>query len=80
VQTKALIHEWERKFPGRIDNIFNAMGRITPSHLMDRNLYPFTTLRSTGLADAQGDKAFDEDEDESACGSPAVVRVMPAVD
>ena len=80
VQTKALIHEWERRFPGRIDNIFNAMGRITPSHLMDRNLYPFTTLRSTGLADAQGDKAFDEDEDESACGSPAVVRVMPAVD
>ena len=79
VQTKALIREWERKFPGRIDNIFNAMGRITPSHLMDRNLYPFTTLQTSGVADPAGDKAFDEDE-AAACGSPAVVKLMPSID
>jgi tRNA 2-thiocytidine biosynthesis protein TtcA len=79
VQTKALIREWERKFPGRIDNIFNAMGRITPSHLMDRALYPFATLQSSGVADPQGDKAFDEDEAD-ACGSPAVVRLQPRGD
>jgi Predicted ATPase of the PP-loop superfamily implicated in cell cycle control len=79
VQTKALIREWERKYPGRIDNIFNAMGRITPSHLMDRNLYPFTTLQSTGVADPLGDRAFDEDEAEP-CGSPATLRLVPLVD
>jgi tRNA 2-thiocytidine biosynthesis protein TtcA len=79
VQTKALIHEWERRFPGRIDNIFNAMGRITPSHLMDRNLYPFATLQSTGVADPSGDRAFDEDEAD-ACGSPVVVKLVPQTD
>ena len=78
VQTKALIHDWERKFPGRIDNLFNAMSRVTPSHLMDRSLYPFTTLQANGLADPAGDKAFDDDGED--CASPAVVRVTPMPD
>ena len=65
-----MLREWERKFPGRIDNMFNAMGQVMPSHLMDRNLYPFTTLQATGVADPQGDKAFDDDDE--ACASPAV--------
>jgi len=79
VQTKALIHEWERKFPGRIDNLFNAMGRVTPSHLMDRSLYPFATLQATGVADHQGDKAFDDDGGET-CASPAGARLVPQID
>jgi len=52
---------------GRIDNMFNAMGHVVPSHLMDRNLYPFATLQATGVADSAGDRAFDDDED---CASP----------
>jgi tRNA 2-thiocytidine biosynthesis protein TtcA len=65
-QIKAMLREWERMHPGRIDNMFSAMGRITPSHLMDRNLYPFTTLETDGRPDAQGDRAFDDDDDEPA--------------
>ena len=79
VQTKALIHEWEKRFPGRIDNIFNAMGRVTPSHLMDRNLYPFASLQRSGLADPAGDKAFD-DEEEDACANRTLVRLVPTID
>jgi tRNA 2-thiocytidine biosynthesis protein TtcA len=30
--------------------------------MMDRNLYPFTTLKTTGVPDAAGDRAFDDDE------------------
>ena len=78
-ETRALIREWERKFPGRIDNLFNAMGRVTPSHLMDRNLYPFAGLQATGVVDPQGDKAFDEDAAD-ACGSPAVIQLTPKFD
>jgi len=78
VQTKALIHEWEKRFPGRIDNIFNAMGRVTPSHLMDRNLYPFASLQSSGVADPAGDKAFD-DEEEDACASRTLITLMPTI-
>jgi tRNA 2-thiocytidine biosynthesis protein TtcA len=73
-QTKAMIHEWERKTPGRIDNMLRAMGHVVPSHLLDRNLHPFTTLQPTGVADPQGDKAFDDDDDE-ACGPPGAAPV-----
>lgn len=74
---KSMIRDWERQYPGRIDNMFTAMGNIVPSHMMDRKLYPFTTLQATGMADPMGDKAFDEDEDP--CGTPAtsVVKLHP---
>ena len=67
VQTKRMLHDWEREHPGRADNMFKAMSHIVPSHLMDRNLYPFTALRATGVAQADGDRAFDEDD---ACAAP----------
>lgn len=78
VQIKRMILDWERQYPGRIDNMLSAMGRVVPSHLMDRKLYPFTTLRAQGVADADGDKAFDDDD---PCGAPptaAAMRLFPA--
>ena len=56
--------------------MFAAMGRIMPSHLMDRNLYPFTTLQATGVADPAGDKAFDDDD---ACAPAAPRTAVPPV-
>lgn len=70
VQIRKMLREWDRQFPGRIDNMFTAMGNIVPSHLMDRNLYAFATLQTTGVADPAGDRAFDEDEEP--CATPAV--------
>ena len=61
VQVKAMLHEWERQYPGRSDNMLRAMAHVTRSHLLDRNLYPFESLQATGVADAAGDKAFDDD-------------------
>ncbi len=61
-QIRQMLREWERHHPGRIDNLAAAMGRITLSHLSDRNLFPFATLQATGVADPQGDKAFDEED------------------
>ena len=67
VQVKKMIHEWERQYPGRIENMLSAMAHIVPSHMMDRQLFPFTTIQATGVPDAAGDRAFDDDE---ACASP----------
>jgi len=67
VQIGQMLRDWDRRFPGRIDNLFTAMGHIVPSHLMDRNLYPFAGLQATGVADPAGDRAFDDDEN---CGAP----------
>ena len=68
VQTKQMLREWDRKYPGRVDNMCTAMGNVVPSHLMDRNLYPFTTLQATGAAEPGGDRAFDDEDD---CATPA---------
>jgi len=72
VQVRQMLRDWERRFPGRIDNMFSAMGNITPSHLMDRNLYPFTTLKSTGVPDLNGDRAFDADD---VCGARSATSI-----
>jgi tRNA 2-thiocytidine biosynthesis protein TtcA len=72
VQVKKMIREWDRQYPGRIDNMFTAMGNITLSHLMDRNLYPFTSLQATGVASAVGDIAFDEEP----CDTPRPATVQ----
>jgi tRNA 2-thiocytidine biosynthesis protein TtcA len=74
VQIRQMLRDWERAYPGRTDNLFRAMGHIVPSHLMDRNLYPFTTLQATGVADPGGDRAFDADE---ACASPSLQAPAP---
>jgi tRNA 2-thiocytidine biosynthesis protein TtcA len=71
VQTKQMLRDWDRRFPGRIDNMFSAMGNIVPSHMMDRNLYPFTTHKATGEPDSEGDRAFDDDD----CATPSASTI-----
>ena len=62
VQIKQMLREWDKRHPGRVENIFTAMQHIVPSHMADRNLFPFTDIQATGVADANGDRAFDEDD------------------
>ncbi len=77
VQVKAMLRDWERRHPGRSDSMLRAMGHVVPSHLMDRNLYPFTTLQPGGVADPTGDRAFDE-EPCAPVASGLLLRPAPA--
>ena len=76
VQVKQMLREWERRHPGRSDNMLRAMGHVVPSHLMDRNLYPFTTLQATGVADPAGDIAFDDEPCAPAPAAAATVQFL----
>ena len=76
VQVGQMLREWDRRFPGRIDNMFTALGNVVPSHLLDRRLHPFETLVATGVPDPAGDKAFDADEDADTAPGTAVVRLQ----
>ncbi len=60
-ETKALLREWDRRFPGRVEKIFAALGNVAPSHLADTSLYDFRNLKATGRPDPEGDRAFDVD-------------------
>lgn len=73
-QIKALLREWEKKFPGRVDNMFAALSSVAPSHLMDRQLFDFVHLQATGKTDANGDIAFDEDPCTS--GNPTASTII----
>jgi tRNA 2-thiocytidine biosynthesis protein TtcA len=43
-QVKAMLREWERRHPGRLDTMFNALANVAPSHLLDRQLHDFMHL------------------------------------
>ena len=43
-KVKDMLQAWEREHPGRINNIFRAIGNVEPSHLADFDLYDFKGL------------------------------------
>jgi len=65
-QIKMMLREWEKKHPGRVDNIFSSLATVVPTHLMDRSLFEFSSLNVTGFADKNGDIAFDDEP----CATP----------
>ncbi|MFN0162452.1 MAG: tRNA 2-thiocytidine(32) synthetase TtcA [Burkholderiales bacterium] len=61
-EVKALLTEWSKRHPGRIESIAGAMSRVVPSHLMDRERFDFEALSAL----VPGDLAFDEEP----CATP----------
>jgi tRNA 2-thiocytidine biosynthesis protein TtcA len=41
---KAMLNQWEKDQPGRVQNVFNAIKNIAPSQLADINLFNFNDL------------------------------------
>jgi tRNA 2-thiocytidine biosynthesis protein TtcA len=58
-QVKAMLRDWDKRFPGRVQNLFRGLANVVPSHLMDKQLFNFVELKASGIADPEGDRAFD---------------------
>jgi len=70
-EVKRMLLEWQKRYPGRVENTFNALARVVPSHLMDARLFDFAALQASGRPEFDGDIAFDappcsDDEDAAA--------------
>ena len=84
-QVTLMLREWERRFPGRLDSIFNALSKVEPTHLLDRTLQDFAAVRATGRPEPGGDLAFDVDPlleaaaEAAAAGAHGTARVVPVV-
>nr|WP_163834137.1 tRNA 2-thiocytidine(32) synthetase TtcA [Spartinivicinus ruber] len=58
-QIKAMLNQWDRQFPGRIESMFRAMQNIVPSHMVDTGLFDFQSLATQDQPFVDGDQAFD---------------------
>lgn len=63
-KVKEMLQAWEREQPGRVNNIFRAIGNIEPSHLADNDLYDFKGLSQADKTDE--DPLFGDIANESA--------------
>lgn len=41
---KAMLMEWDKQTPGRVEKIFKSLQNVSPSQLADRNLFDFVNL------------------------------------
>jgi tRNA 2-thiocytidine biosynthesis protein TtcA len=75
---KEMLREWDRKFPGRVENMFRAMQNVVPSHLADRALFDFRNLRTQQMPYPGGDIGFDQESlvDENSDSERFPLRVV----
>ncbi|WP_114418072.1 tRNA 2-thiocytidine(32) synthetase TtcA [Marinospirillum perlucidum] len=51
---KEMLNDWDKRFPGRIETLFNALQNVAPSQLADTRIFDFQgleALREKSLAD-----------------------------
>ena len=54
-QAKAMLQDWEKRFPGRVETIFRSLAHVKPSHLLDREAYDFAAFQPLlGSREAHG--------------------------
>lgn len=57
---KAMLQDWDKRFPGRIESMFRSVQNLVPSHLMDHQQFDFKSInRESGVIDG-GDIGFDK--------------------
>ena len=58
---KAMLVDWDKQFPGRVESIFRSIANVSPSQLADTSLFPFAELVKHSSASSEGErKAFSE--------------------
>ncbi|QKV51727.1 tRNA 2-thiocytidine(32) synthetase TtcA [Comamonas antarctica] len=71
-----MLREWEKKHPGRIENMFRAMQNVVTTHMLDPKLHDFKNAKATGIANPDGDMAFDHEDFPAAATLPGVQVVQ----
>lgn len=60
-QVKALLQDWNQRFPGSNDSMFAALSNIAPSLLLDRALFDFAALKTEERAEDAVDSETDDE-------------------
>jgi tRNA 2-thiocytidine biosynthesis protein TtcA len=73
-QVGTMLREWDKQHPGRVETMFNALSNVVTTHLLDRRLQDFASVRASGAPVVDGDIAFDDDPC-SAASSAKTIRI-----
>ncbi len=65
-QVGNMLRDWQKHYPGRVESMFSALQNVVPSHLMDGKRHDFKGIKVTGVANPDGDLAFDPEVFEPA--------------
>lgn len=57
---KAMLQDWDKNYPGRVESMFTATQNVVPSHLGDSELFDFKAINSSSGIINGGDTAFDQ--------------------
>lgn len=76
-EVKAMLQDWEREHPGRLETIFTAIQNIAPSQMADRELFDFEHLQldRTDRASSSSPTAWtDHDGNDSEAPATRIQR------
>jgi tRNA 2-thiocytidine biosynthesis protein TtcA len=73
-KVKDMLVAWEREQPGRVNNIFRAIGNIEPSHLADFDLYDFKNLSDAKPEDE--DTMFDHIQYNELANNSSALNIV----
>jgi tRNA 2-thiocytidine biosynthesis protein TtcA len=64
-EIKALLRDWERRHPGRVETILTGIQNVRASHLLDRRLFDFSAMAASSKPSiaVERDKAIDSQSD-----------------
>jgi Predicted ATPase of the PP-loop superfamily implicated in cell cycle control len=63
---KDMLRGWEKQYPGRVETIFSALQRVSPSQLADQKLFDFVNL----ALDRSAPLPAEGSDDDAGCGAP----------
>lgn len=69
---KAMLQQWEKEHPGRVQSIFGAMKNVAPSQLADKDLFDFGRLK----IDRSGERADYPFESSDILSSPPLDKTL----
>ncbi|MFT7387441.1 MAG: tRNA 2-thiocytidine biosynthesis protein TtcA [Candidatus Endobugula sp.] len=59
---KAMLQQWDKDTPGRTDNIFSAISKISPSQLADKSLFDFVDLTIDRVSEEKKPLQFEDNK------------------
>jgi tRNA 2-thiocytidine biosynthesis protein TtcA len=62
VEVKRLLQEWEKRCPGRIENMLHSLRHVRTSHLLDRDAFDFQVLPPSRAGKAKPPQPAADDE------------------